>query len=295
MKKTTVVMIVAIGTLSVSSFIVGICLCCRHVKLEDCHRGPSEKTGRTHNAYFSPLAGHKCSPRFRRPRMNISAVESNSVATIFRDLNKAYTNEEVDVLQQKMAQIPDLMTNVSDSVFIELQRPFLTEFHDRFVFATELQEFDSVQAFERYMTINFLVAKFYGELFKRRGGSSNLLPLEFGPLALLTQYKARFHSEGRGEFEQAADRFLDQLKRSIDSEDGLTRWYMWMQVDLQWPNVDEQGWTAKDVGDFAKNYAGALIKLGHTPKWLHEFDNIQEPEWSKKWDAKYNVRRPKTP
>ena len=233
----------------------------------------------------------KSSPRFEHSRVRISEAESNSVIAIYKAMEDAYAKGQTSVLRLEMARVPDVMTNVYDSVYIEIERPLATLFRKQFLHVPACREFKEVREFERYVEINLLMARFEGEMMIKRGKGTGLVTLEVGPLRLLTKYKAKYHAEGKADFERAADRFLAELKESIDSEKGFTRWYMWFQVDLQWPHVGEGGWTAQTVENFVKEYAKPLINLGHTPKWLHEFDNLQEPEWSKEWDAKHGIRR----
>ena len=285
MKKVVGIVIVVVSTVIALWLSCSKCSCRQDV--EDGYRSSESRS----SAVNDPYDICKCSPRFARSYVKITEAQSNAVLAIYRTMKNAYTNGQISVMRQEMARVPDVMTNVYESAYIEITRAFREAYTSRFLYIDEPSDFESVDAFASYIEINLLVARFEGEMWIRRGNGTCLLPFEVFPLRLLTKYKAKYHAEGKKDFERAADRFLAQLKESIDSEQGFTRWYMWFQVDLQWPHVGEGGWTAQTVENFVKEYAKPLIKLGHTPNWLQEFDNLQEPEWSKEWDAKHGIRR----
>ena len=76
--------------------------------------------------------------------------------------------------------------------------------------------------------------------------------------------------------EKTSDVLINEWKEQIEDINGFTRQFMWYQVDLQWRNYHEGTWTLAQLSDWTKRYANGLIRLGYTPKWLSEFDDLSE-------------------
>lgn len=141
----------------------------------------------------------------------------------------------------------------------------------------DLKEFATSRDFTQYCRINIEFALFLGNVFlMREDYESPMSQLDFRVLRVLLRYKDDFHAKGRTDLEQTVDGFISEWESQIESENGFTRQYMWYQVDLQWACYNNGDWTLDQLSDWTKRYAKGLIRLGYTPKWLSEFDDLSE-------------------
>ena len=213
-------------------------------------------------------------PPLRKP---ISIAESNEVAKVFASLLAAYTNGQCVALKTSLDMVPDVVTNMPDQDFAVAVHPLRSALKDSFMFAEKLREFDSLPDFDEYMRINLYLIRFLGDAYVRRGGECGLLYVyDSQTLGQLMRYRDMFHERGLLECEHAAEMYIAEWKDQIESENGFTRRYMWFQVDLQWPLYSERRMTLDGLSRYVKSYAAGLIRLGYTPKWLSEFDDLSK-------------------
>lgn len=228
-------------------------------------------------------AGKKVAYRYIAPvRKAVTPSESNDVATAFVHIAEAYRRGERDVMLECIGGMPDVVTNMTDSMYRELVKPVYCPLVYEFLATRRwnpqgLKDFVSADDFTAYERINLDLTLFFGDLSLKREDYEG--PLAFIDAAVLDQlllYKKKFHDEGLLDFEMAADGFIDEWSRQIEAENGFTRQIMWFQVDLNYALYNEGLLTADAISARAKQFARGLLSLGYTPKWLSEFDDLTE-------------------
>ena len=216
----------------------------------------------------------RCHPPLRTA---ITVAESNEVAKVFESLLAAYTNGQLATVRMSLDMVPGVVTNMPDQDFAVAVYPLVSALKNGFMFAEKLQRFDGLSDFEEYARINLDLIRFLGDAYVRRGGECGLLYVyDSQTLGQFMRYRDMFHERGLVECEHAAERYIAEWKDQIESEYGFTRRYMWFQVDLQWPLYNEGRMTLDELSRHVKSYAAGLIRLGYTPKWLSEFDDLSE-------------------
>ena len=193
-------------------------------------------------------------------------AESNELVRVFVEITDAYTNAPVSVLREKFAMMPDFITNVARSVYIDVQRSLYVPFDQGFVFAQRIPDFDDVQEFTDFAERNVAMVRFLGDIEVKRGsGSGYLVRLERSVLRVFTHCREKFRNDGKAELEALSDRFVREWCEQIESEKSFTRSYARFQVALQMSG----GKTRAQANRFARSQTwgeGASYK----PKWLDE-------------------------
>ena len=229
-------------------------------------------------------AGGKVAYRVLPPvRVPLTQAQSNELAGAFGRMAEAYRRGDRDAMLTCAHRLPDVVTNIPDRAFAQLvsplARPLLYEFaHTDGRMPHELKDFEGVKDFESYVRINLDLAMFLGNMYLKRGRYDNC-PLPILDAAVLEQlllYKHKFRVAERFDMEKVADEYIKEWHGQIESENGFTRQYMWFQVDLQWSTYNKGGMTVEQLSDFVKRYARGLVRLGYTPKWLSEYDDLSE-------------------
>ena len=251
------------------------------VDAQVCNLAKSPRGGRLH--WGVDNAGRKVAYRFLPPaRTPITTAQSNEIAVVFTRMAEAYRHGDRDALLACMNELPDVATNIQDCVFAKLAAPVTDTLELDFLgldgrIPHGLKDFDSIQEFESYVRINLDVALFIGNIYlKRTQYDGPVAYLDSAVLKQLLLYKEKFHAGGQADLEKIADKVVDEWHEQIESENGFTRQYMWFQVDLQWATYNEGVRTVEQLSNFVKPYATGLIRLGYTPKWLSEFDDLSE-------------------
>ena len=230
--------------------------------------------------------GQPCSfaYRFNPPvRTPISEAQSNEIAVVFARMAEAYAHGEREAMLACTNELPDVVTNIPDRVFAQLvsplARPLIYEFANTDgPIPHEMKDFDDAKAFESYVRINLDVALFIGNMYLKRERYDKC-PLEVIDATVLKQlllYKEKFHAAERYDLEKVADGFIEEWHGQIESESGFTRQVMWFQVDFLWGFYNSGELSLEKLSERAKKYAKPLIRIGYTPKWLSEFDDLSE-------------------
>lgn len=220
--------------------------------------------------------------RYHSPvRRNLTPVESNAVRVAYLRITDAYTNGTVGELRQRIEEMPSVVTNMQDRLYAELERPFHSLFNERFLWSQKVLDFQDCSSFERFGETNLLVAKFLGNMVMRRGEGANgiLMVYDRNVLCQLKSYRDKFEHENRKDFVDVADRLIEDWIDQIDSEFGFTRWFMWHDLDNNWDHVAEGSMTRANLLECIRRWADGLIKAGHTPKWLDEFNDRPDLKW----------------
>lgn len=186
-------------------------------------------------------------------RRYLTPEESNAVQVAYLRITDAYTNGTVEVLRRRMAAMPDVVTNVHDSLHNAMAKPLGLAFSNRFLKTNQLRDFSGCAAFENYVESNMLVAKFLGNTSIRRGEyHGGLCVYEGDTLRNLRRYRDKFNGEGRLDLVRSADRFIGEWIDQIESEYGFTRWVLWHQLDLQWYLFEEGKMTRAELTKFIR-------------------------------------------
>lgn len=211
------------------------------------------------------------------PRIALSADQRTDVAKTFENLLHAYTNGQYTAMRTVMETIPAVVTNMPERDFSEAVNPLRTALKSRFLFADDLQPFAGADDFEAFARLNLDVIRFLGDIYIRRGGNSRLpLVSESQTLKQFMRWKDLFHQQNDLDGERVADTFIAEWVGQIESDNGFTRRYMRFQVNLQRSLVQEGKMTLDELSHYVKSYADGLIRLGYTPKWLSEFDDLSK-------------------
>lgn len=237
------------------------------------------RTPRTGHVYYgTDNSGAPFPLRFKRPvRVPMTPVQSNAVAMAFKDIATAYVNGDSMSMKKHMESMPDVVTNITDELFLALSKPVRGILKDGILNLRHPRDFSSVVEFDSYVRNSIDLAVFWADSYVRRGDFGGpVVYLDTSVLSQLLYYKEKFHNEGQIELEKCADGYIHQWKNQIDSENGFTRQYMLFQVDLQWSTYKVGVRSLEQLSEFVKENAKGLIRLGHTPKWLSEFDDLSE-------------------
>ncbi len=252
-----------------------------HVKQGSAYRAriKSPRGGRVYWGHSS-RDGQPCAfaYRYKPPkRVPVTAEQSNAVARAFNEIVASYREGDISTMRTRIAEMPDVVSNMTEKAFVG---PAFTAVHameDGFTMPKDLKEFATSRDFTQYCRINIEFALFLGNVFlMREDYESPMSQLDFRVLQVLLRYKDDFHAKGRMDMELAVDSFISEWETQIESENGFTRQYMWYQVDLQWACYNDGEWTLAQLSEWAKRYAKGLVRLGYTPKWLSEFDDLSE-------------------
>ena len=221
---------------------------------------------------------YDCAYRVQTPkRIPITPEQSNMVAKVFARILESYENQDIEGMNTAMECVPDIVTNMQKKVFGQLSRPLRVALREQFLERKSPMDFSGVDKLSAYLRANFDLTLFLGNIALEREDFETMVELyDALVLSQLLNYKKNYSAQGSDELEKCVDGFIEEWHRQIESENGFTRQCMWFQVDLQWPNYNEGRWSAAQLSQFVKKFAGKLVSLGYTPKWLSEFDDLSE-------------------
>ena len=199
------------------------------------------------------------------------------VAKVFARILESYENQDIEGMNTAMECVPDIVSNMQKKVFGQLSRPLRVALREQFLERKSPMDFSGVDKLSAYLRANFDLTLFLGNIALEREDFETMVELyDALVLSQLLNYKKNYSAQGSDELEKCVDGFIEEWHRQIESENGFTRQCMWFQVDLQWPNYNEGRWSAAQLSQFVKKFAGKLVSLGYTPKWLSEFDDLSE-------------------
>lgn len=169
---------------------------------------------------------------------------------------------------------------------IEVERILLSPFNRSFLRTDILQDFERVEDFVRFSWVNTEVSMFFGMLYARGREFDVLTCLEELSFLRFRKYKEKFHTEGKKDLEQMAQRFMDLWIAHIESPEGFTRIGLRALVrkgtELSEAMRPGSGLPQKSVIEFGRGMTRGLIRCGYTPKWLDkDFPPLPEDKESK--------------
>lgn len=181
----------------------------------------------------------------------------------YRKAADAYQARDLIALRTALYSLP---------AFPAVKMPLRFAFDNSFLRTERLYDFDRVDDFERFAWVNTEVAMYYGRLYLRGKDFEILTCIEEFSFLRFKNYKEKFHSEGKKDLEQVAQRFMDLWIAHIESPEGFTRIGLRGLV-RQRTELDEAvrpggGVSQKAVIEFGRGMARGLVSCGYTPKWL---------------------------
>ena len=145
-----------------------------------------------------------------------------------------------------------------------VEKPLLDSFHDEFLFAKKLSDFDSPEQFAKFIKTNTEVALFFGDVYVRQKCFSHASHAEITTFLRLRQYEEKFAKEGKGELRDIAAKGLEFWTAFIESPRGFTRQYIHWEVRtstecaaIMWP---KHALTHDKAMEHARKLAAALLK-----------------------------------
>ena len=219
------------------------------------------------------IAWKKSVQKYERKRIDIDTAEKASLKATFRDIENAYTNYQVEVMEKAMANVSNRVDHVQDQLFSDLHCGMKHFLADYFIHRRgRCRQFGTPTDFKRYLAAHTQAVLFIGECYCRRNEYYNgELPwMESGTFGALKEYVDQYRNEGKKDFEAIAQKYLDNWIAHIESDQGFIRRYAHCQMDMSWPAIELGKITREDARRGALTGANTLIKLGYTPKWLDE-------------------------
>lgn len=217
------------------------------------------------------------------PRGNtLSQAECETLKSKYAELAQAYERRDTNEIRRIIGEFPATNDDLAWSAKREAEAP-LAVFRRTFLFADETLDFSDASEFVRFIRSGLEVARFYAALYGRRKNFLAQADIEPQVYSLLRRYKEKFHAEARADLEELADRFLSEWIRQIESPDGFTRlgirWEVLRATRLADVVNPGDRITSEGAVRMARAIAGALVKVGYTPKWLdEEWGNAERQE-----------------
>ena len=240
----------------------------RSPRADNVHWGVAKKDGRIYD----------CPYRIRIPkRIAITQAQSNCLARSFAHILNSYRVYDLPGMKDSMREVPDVVTNIHEGILLECSGPLRAELRNRFLFRKALFDFADVNHLVAYLRSNMELVRFLGNIALKRQDFDGMVDV-YDALVLeqLMRYRHRYEESHTNDLEMCVDGLVDEWHRQIESENGFTRQSMWFQVDLQWPLYYDGTWTLEQLSTWVKSRANRLVRLGYTPKWLSEFDDLSE-------------------
>lgn len=232
------------------------------------HWGVAKKDGRTYD----------CPYRIQIPkRTAITQTQSNCLARSFANILNSYREYDLSGMKDSIREVPDIVTNIHEGILLECSASLCAELRNRFLFRKTLFDFADADHLCAYLRLNMELVRFLGNIAVKRQDFDGMVDV-YDALVLeqLLRYKHRYKELHAGNLEMCVDGLVDEWLLQIESENGFTRQSMWFQVDMQWPLYYEGTWTLAQLTTWVKSRANRLVRLGYTPKWLSEFDDLSE-------------------
>ena len=224
------------------------------------------------------IAWKKSAQKYERTRIEVGGPEQLALRTLYRDIENAYTNNQVETMTRAMDCVSNRVDRVQDALYRELKNDIERILAERFLLDNRRSEFSSVADFERFAETHMKMALFLGDCYCRRNDYDGGLMswIECQTLDALKRYEDYFRKEQRKDFEERARRFLDMWIAHIESNEGFTRRFAHYDADMSWPSIRLGKITPEQVRHGALRKAKALIRCGYTPKWLDDFLGVNE-------------------
>ena len=94
------------------------------------------------------------------------------ITGIFRDIAQAYTNRDIMAMRIAMLKVPSINDHLEWDARPVVEKPLSKPFHDEFLFAKKLSDFDSPEQFTKFIKANTEVALFFADVFARGSTST---------------------------------------------------------------------------------------------------------------------------
>ena len=218
------------------------------------------------------IAWEKSVQKYEKKRIEIGEAEQQALRAIYRDIQVAYTNNQVEAMMQAMACVSNRVDNIPNVLYRELSGGIEDLFCMQFRACKPRSVFDSLADFDNFVALHTKMALFLGNYSCKRNdyGFVQTAWIEYGTFEVLKRYVDQFHDEGKKDFEAIAQKYLDNWILHIESDQGFIRRNAHYQMDMSWPAIELGKITREDARRGALTGANTLIKLGYTPKWLDE-------------------------
>ena len=221
---------------------------------------------------------YKCAYRIQTPkRIPITSEQSNMVAKAFASILESYQQQDVEGMRNAMKNVHGIVTNMQRNVFIQLSRPLRVALDEYFLWRQSPVEYSDVDVLSAHLRSNLELTIFLGNIALEREEFWTTVGIyDALVLSQLLGYKKIYSEQGSSELEKCVDCFIEEWHRQIESENGFTRQCMWYRVDAGWTFYNDGIWTLEQLTANVKKGADQLVRLGYTPKWLWEFDDLSE-------------------
>ena len=219
------------------------------------------------------IAWEKSIQKYEKKRVEISEAERQALRAIYRDIQVAYTNNQVEAMKQAMACVSNRVDYIHDSLYRELAGGIEDLFWVRFLAANRQKDFDSPVEFARFLDLHTRMAFFLGDCHCRRNnyGQAPIQWIEYSTFEGLKRYVDSFRNEERDDLRDVAQKYLDKWIAHIESPNGFIRRYAHWNLEMSWPGIELGKITPEQARQSSLGCATPLIRLGYTPKWLEEF------------------------
>jgi len=211
--------------------------------------------------------------RYLPKRIDIEEAEQLALKSIFRDIENAYTNYQVEAMAAAMAKVSNRIDRVQNQLYIDLHWGMEGFFSNYFKSRRgRRRQFGSPAEFECFVKVHTRAALFLGECYCRRNEYNGpLVCLEFETFEVLKEYVDQFRNAGMKDFEESAQVFMEKWIEHIESDQGFIRRCAHWQMDSYEIGIVRGQFSREEAIQWARNAAKPLILRGYTPKWLDEF------------------------
>jgi len=219
--------------------------------------------------------------KYEKKRVDVSESEQRALQAIYRDIEIAYTNNQVEAMTQAMACVSNRVDYVQDGLYSGLVGGIEKYFVSCFLSYRRRGDFDSPVEFENFLSLHTKMAFFLGNCYCRRNcydghASAMMLRIEYGTFEVLKKYIDQFHNEGAKIFKAIAQKYQENWIAHIESDHGFIRRDAHFQFDMAWPLIELGKTTRERARVGALSGVTPLIVNGYTPKWVDEFYNGDE-------------------
>ena len=171
------------------------------------------------------IAWEKSVQKYEKKRIEIGEAEQQALRAIYRDIQVAYTNNQVEAMMQAMACVSNRVDNIPNALYRELSGGIEDLFCMQFRACKPRSVFDSLADFDNFVALHTKMALFLGNYSCKRNdyGFVQTAWIEYGTFEVLKRYVDQFHDEGKKDFEAIAQKYLDNWILHIESDQGFIR------------------------------------------------------------------------
>ena len=171
--------------------------------------------------------------KYDRIRIDIEEAEQLALKSIFRDIENAYTNYQVEAMSAAMANVSNRIDHIQNQLYVDLHWGMMGFFSNYFKSRRgRRRQFGSPAEFECFVKAHTMAALFLGECYCRRNEYDGpLVCLEFETFEVLKEYVDQFRNAGMKDFEESAQVFLEKWIGHIESDQGFIRRCAHWQMD----------------------------------------------------------------